>query len=344
MDDRRVHAEDGGVVLRRVVGLLLGAVLGAAGLLALGAPAVAAECVETQERFDPATGEFTVVCVQWDDGGGGDAGPGDGGGSGSGGERECRYRGSEVPCTDDILGTWVNAKGCYMAVASFEPSENNIIGEKQEGDVVLRCNPPFGLCENFGNCSVTFYWSSSVPQVPAPPDPEELAERAAARIAGRLSMGQIGSTPPSKEMKSDSVGLVGVPIWLWVADPGESTTGPINESETDGGLTVTATGALDRIVWELADETGEVYRTVECVGDDAAGTVWSEELGDGGRAPSPTCGFDGWDNSRTGRLTLTGTAYWSITWSGGGQEGTIDVPALTRSAPLDMGEVQVIVQ
>ncbi|WP_407320680.1 hypothetical protein UQW22_09325 [Isoptericola halotolerans] len=87
-----------------------------------------------------------------------------------------------------------------------------------------------------------------------------------------------------------------------------------------------------------------MYRTVECAGDDAPGTAWTEEVDDGGRAASPTCGFDARDNTRTGRLTLTGTAYWNTTSNGGNQEVTIDIPALTRSTSLEMGEVQVIVQ
>lgn len=149
----------------------------------------------------------------------------------------------------------------------------------------------------------------------------------------QLTMGDIGTTPPAGGDPS----LVGLPVWLWVANPAENTTGPITRSASDGGLTVTATATLNRIEYEMRTERQVL--TTTCSGSAAAGTAFAAGMGG---QNSPTCGWTGAQNNRTGSGTLTGTAYWTVEWAGGGQAGTIDVPGLDNSVPFEVSELQVI--
>ena len=53
----------------------------------------------------------------------------------------------------------------------------------------------------------------------------------------------VGITPPPGP---DSTTLVGLPTWMWVADPGPQTWGPITRTASSGSVTVTATGRSRR--------------------------------------------------------------------------------------------------
>jgi hypothetical protein len=81
--------------------------------------------------------------------------------------------------------------------------------------------------------------------------------------------------------------------------------------------------------------------SITCAGDKAAGTPWV--YGYGGN-PSPTCGYT-YQRTSAGQpdeaFTVTVRAYWTVTWSGGGQSGTIPVQVY-RSIPKRVGEVQSI--
>lgn len=129
----------------------------------------------------------------------------------------------------------------------------------------------------------------------------------------------IGITPKGP----DAMALVGLPVWLWVDDPSNSTWGPRTISA--GGVTMTA--KAHKVVWDLGD--GE---KVSC----GKGTEWTYGVGE---EPSPTCGHT---YSEQGRYTVEATSYWTADWSGYGQSGSFAFE-LTRSQRLDVGELQVIV-
>ncbi|MDR3068442.1 MAG: hypothetical protein LBU50_02950 [Cellulomonas sp.] len=161
--------------------------------------------------------------------------------------------------------------------------------------------------------------------------PGEVAERAVAAMDLRApQIGMTGGDPP------DGMQIVGVPAWMWAADPGDSTTGPITRSAADGGISVTATGVLEKTVWRMGDGV-----TITCAGANAAGTPW--QYGYGG-LPSPTCGYT---YNRTSAyqpdeaFTVTVTAHWRIDWSGGGESGVVR-REVSRSIPKRVGEVQSI--
>lgn len=127
----------------------------------------------------------------------------------------------------------------------------------------------------------------------------------------------------------NSVGLVGMPTWMWVADPGPSTTGPITRTVAKAGYTVTATGTVRRIVWKMGDG-----HSVVCEGE---GTPYADAYG---KQSSPTCGHT---YTKQGKYAVTATSYWEVAWGGIGQNGVIPIN-FTQQAQINVGEAQVIVR
>jgi hypothetical protein len=166
-----------------------------------------------------------------------------------------------------------------------------------------------------------WYWAASAP--PPPPDPAALAQQAVATMG--LQAIRVGIVPfPT----AGSVGLVGMPNWMWVAQPDAQTFGPLTASAAAGGWTVTAMAKVAHVSWDMGD--GQV---ISC----GAGTAYDPS---DGKSPSPDCGHV---YTRQGSYTVRATSHWVITWSGIGQAGTITMD-LTQSAPVTIGEVQVLTQ
>lgn len=206
---------------------------------------------------------------------------------------------------------------------------------------ILECTP-YACAQAGGDLTAceghSFYWS---PDAPARVglSAEELARRVVTQM--QLRTGQVGSTPPSSTNAPDSVGTIGLPIWLWIANRADNTTGPIEGRDEDNGLVVSAIGTLDRVEWTLTDANGTTRGSITCDGANAAGTPYD---GRDSAEPSPTCGFGADLNSSPGNLTLTGTAYWSVEWQGGDQSGQIPVTAPPSSTQIRIGELQALVR
>jgi hypothetical protein len=169
------------------------------------------------------------------------------------------------------------------------------------------------------------FWSATSPGGPAaPPDPRVLALRAIATM--RLRAIGIGIVP---EAQAGRVGIVGLPTWMWVADPGQHTWGPITRTAASAGCSVTATAKVQRVVWAMGDGT-----TVTCT---KRGTPYADSFG---KTASPDCGHT---YTRQGTYTVRATSYWRVTWTGIGQNGTIPLD-FTRTAVITMGEAQVLIR
>ncbi|WP_233257543.1 hypothetical protein [Promicromonospora sp. AC04] len=160
------------------------------------------------------------------------------------------------------------------------------------------------------------------------PSPGEVAQIAVERM--NLRAIDIGMSPAP-----DGAGIVGLPTWLWVQDPGEQTFGPITRTATAGSVTVSATARVERIVWDMGDGT-----QVVCAGP---GTPYTASQG---RSASPDCGHtytreSGYVPGR--RYTVTATSEWVVDWTGVGQSGSLDLDGLSRSVQVSVGEAQVLV-
>ncbi|MFF9451134.1 ATP/GTP-binding protein, partial [Streptomyces althioticus] len=125
---------------------------------------------------------------------------------------------------------------------------------------------------------------------------------------------------------------VGVPMWMWV-NQSATTYGPNTASASAGGVTVTATAKVSKIVWQMGDGSA-----VTCVG---AGTPYK---GSSDMTESPTCGHRYSKTSGDapgGRYSVTATSTWTIDWQGGGQSGQLE-EIRQSDTQVAVGELQVV--
>lgn len=315
-------------MLRRVTALLLGTLF----IVGWSAPRALAgdgqDC-KTVTECD-ASGKCTTHLVCTGDTGGG-GGTDTGGGTGdNGGTSVCMYKGSEVPCSKN--GWWYNGSGCYFkADPSADPKGFNYLPNWQPGGMVYMY-----YCLPGTDASFETTWLLNPPPGYGSPgvNPRDLADQAIKQM--NLSPVTIGIVPkPGK----DHMGFVGMPTWMWAANPTNNTAGPISVTVSAGGVSVTATGTLDHVDWNMGDGT-----TVTCSGANAKGTPYDASYG---RQDSPTCGHRYTKTSGgqpNNEYTVTATSYWVVNWSGAGQSGTINVPALSTSTQIRVGEMQVLEQ
>jgi hypothetical protein len=131
------------------------------------------------------------------------------------------------------------------------------------------------------------------------------------------------------EDKPGYVGLVGMPVWMWVDTPDAHTYGPASNTASDGSVTVTIIAKVARTLWEMGDG-----RSVTCA---TAGTPYQDS---NGKQHSPDCGYS---YSKQGTYTIRATTTWDIAWTANtGQSGTIPL-TLTATRSVVIGEVQVLV-
>jgi hypothetical protein len=229
------------------------------------------------------------------------------------------YSGKEVPCRDGS-SWWSNDRDCYVSLADPQPPKSDPEWEGHTTGAIYECYSPALV----GMRMYTFWSATSPPGPAAPPDPRVLALQAIATM--RLRAIGIGIVP---EAQAGSVGIVGLPTWMWVANPGQHTWGPITRTASSSGYSVTATAKVQRVVWAMGDGN-----TVVCT---KPGTSYADSFG---KRASPDCGYT---YTRQGTYTVRATSYWRVTWAGIGQSGTIPLD-FTRTAVITMGEAQVLIR
>lgn len=303
----------------------LGLVLAGAAIVLVGQTTSATDgpviCPEGQSRVG---GVCTIVIDVPGEGATTPGLPPGGGSDGGTGETTCRWNEADIPC-ESVFGAWLGS--CYIEAADPQPPKSDPVWEGNDDGVIVVCTPfpcvPVPGRDYIPDCpGRSVYWAPAAP-TEAGPAPRELADRAVAQMG--LGAGQIGMAPPADK------GIIGIPVWLWIADPGASTTGPITRSVSAGGVTVTATGTLDRIVYDMGDGN-----QVECMGP---GTPFTP-----GPASSPDCGYtytESSDGQPANSYTVTATCYWTVTWAGGGQRGAIPLE-YSRSMAATVGELQAL--
>ncbi|MEU0947560.1 ATP/GTP-binding protein [Streptomyces canus] len=174
-----------------------------------------------------------------------------------------------------------------------------------------------------GNTIVRMVWLADPPPQ-ATVDPAVLAQRAVD------SMTLLG--PDIASPRAAGKYTVGVPMWMWV-NQSATTYGPNTASASAGGITVTATAKVSKIVWKMGDGA-----SVTCNGP---GTPYQASEG---MAQSPTCGHVYSKTSagaKSGRFPVTATSTWTIDWQGGGQAGQLTEIRQTN-VQVAIGELQVV--
>lgn len=275
--------------------------------------------------IDPAAQADAPKCKTYDGSGfcliwvGGPNDPGRGGGS----ARPPTGGGDKSSGAEAVVFATVDGQQCVPAGLSKPqpPKSEPVWGGHTDGAIYDCVVAPRGGGMAMAGLTLKF-WAKAAPKV-TPPDPATLARQAVSAM--RLGAVGVGIVP---EPRPGSVGLVGMPNWMWVDQPSARTWGPITGSASAGGFTVTATGKVANVTWDMGD--GQV---ISC----GLGTAYADAYG---KSTSPTCGHV---YTGQGTYTVQATSHWVITWSGIGQAGTIPLE-LTRAATMQIGEAQVLVQ
>lgn len=250
-----------------------------------------------------------------------------------------------APCTKDGY-TYLVAHDAY--VRTLETHENELhrppggqlsylgywTGDPAEG-WIYEWRKLAGVADGIHWADYGFMWLAEAPweEPVVVVDPEE--------VAGQIFEGmtfepvEIGLAPRPLEDDSQSIGLVGAPVWMWVTNAGPTTWGPIEESAAVGGVTVTVTAEVENVSWDMGDGT-----TVTC---DDPGDPYEPSLG---VRHSPSCGhtYQQTSGDQPGTAyTVTATANWTASWTAStGAEGTLDPPSRSTSTQVRIGERQVI--
>ncbi|MCF4123717.1 hypothetical protein L1785_22410 [Antribacter sp. KLBMP9083] len=227
-----------------------------------------------------------------------------------------------VDCVSEY-GTWAQDLGCYLSPMDPQPPAGDPAwaGHEPGDGAVYECVNP--LAPNLNQV----VWLATPPEVVNAPAPGVVARQAVAQMSLRAI--EIGAAPPPGAMA-----VVGVPVWLWVADPGATTFGENTATASVGGVTVTATARASEVRWDLGDGT-----TTSC----GAGTPYEPHFGG---SPSPDCGHvftreSGFEPG--GAYTVTASTTWVVDWAGAGQTGTITLDPLVAELQVVVAEGQVLV-
>ena len=230
-----------------------------------------------------------------------------------------------VPC-QSADGYWSNSYHCYVSpVTPPPPAGDPAWHGHQPGDgAIYNCSQPqTGML-------IMIWAQDPPPNSGTGPTPREVAQIAVKQMG--LTAIDIGIAPKSGP---GSIGVVGMPVWMWAASPNDHSVGPITSTASADGMTVTATAKLLYVTWDMGDDSQIVCKT--------SGTPYKPEYG---RKESPDCGYTYKLSSarEPGQAyTVTATSNWVITWAGAGQTGTIRLDGLARSAQIRIGEEQVLV-
>ncbi|WP_314223642.1 ATP/GTP-binding protein [Streptomyces zaehneri] len=215
-----------------------------------------------------------------------------------------------------------NKKVCKYKLADPQPRAGSLDWEGHEPGDGAVYEQTCGWVD-FTNTITRLVWMAEPPAQESV-DPAVLAQRAVD------SMTLLG--PDIASPRAAGKYTVGVPMWLWV-NQSATTYGPNTASATAGGITVSATAQVSKIVWTMGD--GD---SVACTGP---GTPYTSSEG---MAQSPTCGHvyaktsAGASNSK---FPVTATSTWTIDWQGGGQAGQLTEVRQTN-VQVAVGEIQVV--
>lgn len=251
-------------------------------------------------------------------------GPGSGAGGGAGhgsSQSNCTSGGAPISCKSPA-GTWSATHACYIQLTKPPPPDSDPRwgpAGRIALDVLYTCTSPAGR--------VSYFTDNGLRGIVIV-NPVTVARDAMAKM--NLRAIQIGMAPRA----TPAYGLVGLPVWMWTANPSPATVGPLSTSATTGPVTVTAKASLDEIDWSMGDG-----QSVVCHG---AGTPYSPSFGN---IMSPTCGYRYTRASTStagGVYHVAARSHWTITWAGGGAAGTVHLDFTSR-AQVQIRELQVVV-
>lgn len=262
------------------------------------------------------------------------------------GSTPCSLDGKTVPCSNKY-GAFTDSAACsgYVRLAEEQPSppSGQLDGSGAWYECTFACaalQDPAGACP--AGVGALDYWSTTPPAGVLRYTPAQAA--AALARSFRLTPITIGMAPARKTHDDDPPGAqpyrrtwVGVPVWLWVANPKPLTYGPYAQTATLGGVTVTARATVTQVDWT----SGDGNHATCAAGTPFDPSTWADQAA----SDSPTCGLR-FQRASTeqpdGVWNVTATSHWTVSWVGGGQTGTIQLTNLTATTPVQVGELQSV--
>lgn len=240
--------------------------------------------------------------------------------------------GHAVPCNSKY-GYWSNAYDCFISLMKPPPPSDDPVWQGHEpGDgAIYNCYQP-------DSDLLIPIWAGSPPEGPGQQiTPYEVAQIAVEQM--NMTAVGVGLAPTPVESNPKAMGVIGLPVWMWVNNPTASTYStsgdPLTESASAGGITVTARAYVERVEWDMGDGSGPMT----C----GAGTEYNQSVDQ--KKESPDCGYTytktSWDQPNH-QYTVTASSYWRVDWAGAGQSGTIRLPALVSTVNIREGELQVL--
>ncbi len=228
------------------------------------------------------------------------------------GDNRCYRDDIEIPCVVDG-GAWHPDRLCYVLKVEPQPPLTDPIWAGRQDGAIYSCRQ--------GNINYLF-WAPDA----EPPDPEQLAQQLIAQI--NFQAIDIGTFPYTMEEKPEGYTLVGWHTWLWAKDPGPTTVGPITDSITQAGYTVSITAKVTAIDWNMGDGT-----TITC----DEGTPFRKRT-QNRNDKSPDCEHI---YTQPGQYPVTATSRWHITWTGIGKTGTLTLN-LSQTATFNVKELHTV--
>jgi hypothetical protein len=230
------------------------------------------------------------------------------------------FRGDPAPCSDPVYG-FMGSDGCYWkADTAYQP----VAGAEQHAGEAGSWYLVSCTAGTFAGTAGGLVWVPAGAAAPLPA-PEVLARQAVNQLS--LPGPRVMTSPPPDRMQ-----LVNVATWLWLE---QGAWAPVSATASVPGESVTATASPMSVTWSLGDGS-----TVVCNGP---GTPYA--AGGAPAAPSPDCGHT-YARSSAGEpggvFVVSATVSWGVSWTGGGQTGTLPALTTTSSAQLRVGESQAI--
>ena len=242
----------------------------------------------------------------------------------AGGAPVCTDNGVTIPCGLSSGAWWSSSRGCYVSKASPQPPQTDSVWEGHTDGAIYQC---MTFANGTGAPVNSLFWSGSAPVSTA-----QVAQLAAEATSSLNLQGiTVGMAPEPTSINPASIGIVGLPNWMWAKAPSAQTWGPASASRSSGGLTVNVVARAQTVTWDMGDGSAPIV----CTGP---GTPYSASYG---KAPSPTCGYSGY--TRQGTYPVSALTHWVVAYTSNvGIDGTL-VLDLTSTASVTIGELQTTV-
>jgi len=318
-----VLRRSGFIMLRQhIARVAAGAALVAACLVTIQSPAQA-----DYIYCPPDNGDCYIVVEG--PGSGNPGGPG-GGGGGVGDARCIHEQKIVVPCHDPGMGWFNPIDACYYNRLTLAPDDPQWKGNDPANGYMYHRWCWGGASAGWELIDIR-YLTSEPPGYGGLPSLIDLVVKAIARLP--MNLPALGTAP--RAASTGAVGLVGLPVWLWVNAP---NWGPVTASASVPVMRVEATAHVTHMQWRMGDGS-----TITCT---TPGTPYTPDRKD---ERSPDCGHKYLRPSREvgGLYTVRGTAFWLVDWTGfgaaAGQSGQIPVQRFSE-VNLRINELQVVVR